>query len=158
KVWSKTDKFYVKQYEEETNLRCTVVVDVSNSMHYGRGALNKYNYGCTIGACLAYMLLRQQDAVGCITFDEDVRQIVPARSSHNHIDAVIRARAVSVPRDKTTTLRILQRVAENPPPGGMIVIAPALFGAREPLFRGLKMLRHARHDILVFHVLDEDEM
>ena len=64
KVWSKTDRFYIKQYEEETNLRCTLVVDVSESMHYGRGALNKYNYACTIAACLGYLLLRQQDAVG----------------------------------------------------------------------------------------------
>ena len=69
KVWSKTDRFYIKQYEEETNLRCTLVVDVSESMHYGRGPLNKYDYACTIAACLAYLLLRQQDSVGCITFD-----------------------------------------------------------------------------------------
>ena len=64
KVWSKTDRFYIKQYEAETNLRSTLVIDVSESMHYGRGALNKYNYACTIAACLAYLLLRQQDAVG----------------------------------------------------------------------------------------------
>src|SRR5215471_20870642 len=80
KVWSKTDRFYIKQYEEDTNLRSTLVVDVSESMHYGRGALNKYNYACTAAACLAYLLLRQQDSVGLVTFDSDVRQIVPARS------------------------------------------------------------------------------
>ena len=89
KVWSKTDRYYIKQYEAETNLRCHLLVDVSESMHYGRGALNKYAYGCTAGACLAYLLLRQQDAVGCITFDSDVRQIVPARSQMTHIDAVV---------------------------------------------------------------------
>ncbi len=71
KVWSKTDRFYIKQYEAETNLRCNLVVDVSESMHYGRGPLNKYEYACTVAACLAYLLLRQQDAVGCITFDDD---------------------------------------------------------------------------------------
>src|SRR6188474_2983275 len=70
KVWSKTDRFYVKQFEEETNLRATLVVDVSESMQYGRGDLNKYEYGCTIAACLAYLLLKQQDAVGVITFDD----------------------------------------------------------------------------------------
>src|SRR5436190_22626253 len=77
KVWSKTDRYYVKQYEEETNLRSTLVVDVSESMHYGRGPLNKYNYACTIAACLGYLLLRQQDAVGLIAFDDQVRQILP---------------------------------------------------------------------------------
>ena len=76
KVWSKTDRYYIKQFEEETNLRSTIVVDVSESMHYGRGALNKYNYACTVGACLAYLLLRQQDAAGVITFDDNVRHIV----------------------------------------------------------------------------------
>ena len=64
KVWSKTDRYYIKQFEAETNLRCHLVVDVSESMHYGQGALNKYEYGCTIAACLAYLLVRQQDAVG----------------------------------------------------------------------------------------------
>ncbi|HMF17295.1 MAG TPA: DUF58 domain-containing protein [Gemmataceae bacterium] len=158
KVWSKTDKFYIKQFEEETNLRCTLVVDVSNSMHYGRGALNKYNYGCTIAACLGYMLLRQQDAVGCITFDEEVRQIVPTRSQHTHIDAIIKAMDVSRPRDKTNIEKILRRVAENAPGRGMIVLVSDLLVDREDLFRGLEMLRHGRHDVLVFHVLDEDEM
>src|SRR5437660_12124548 len=77
KVWSKTDRYYIKQFEAETNLRAQVVVDVSESMHYGHGPLNKYNYACTIGACLAYLLLRQQDSVGMVTFDENVRQVLP---------------------------------------------------------------------------------
>src|SRR2546422_3126517 len=115
KVWSKTDKYYIKQFEEETNLRSHLVVDVSNSMHYGRGALNKYNYACTIAACLGYMLIRQQDAVGLITFDEDVRQIVPSRSQQNHIDSIVKAMDVSRPRDKTDVPRIMRRVAENLP-------------------------------------------
>jgi uncharacterized protein (DUF58 family) len=158
KVWSKTDKFYVKQYEEETNLRCTLVVDVSNSMHYGRGALNKYEYACTAAACLGYLLLRQQDAVGLMTFDEQVRQIVPARSQQVHIDALVKAMHTSRPRDKTDIEKILRRVAENAPARGMIVIVSDLLVDREPLFRGLEMLRHRRHDVLVFHVMDEDEL
>src|SRR6202040_3207571 len=91
KVWSKTDKFYIKQYEEETNLRSHIILDVSNSMHYGRGALNKYEYACTLASCLAYLLLRQQDAVGLMTFDENVREIVPTRSQQTHIDAIVKA-------------------------------------------------------------------
>jgi uncharacterized protein (DUF58 family) len=158
KVWSKTDKFYVKQFEEETNLRCTLVVDVSNSMHYGRGSLDKYNFGCTAAACLAYLLLRQQDAVGCVTFDEDVRHVVPARSQQNHLDAIIRAMDISKPRDKTNIEKVLHRVAEVAPSRGMVVVISDLLVDREPLFRGLQMLCHGRHDVLVFHVLDEDEI
>lgn len=158
KVWSKTDKFFVKQFEEETNLRCTLVVDVSNSMHYGRTALNKYEYGCTVAACLGYLLLRQQDSVGIITFDQDVRQIVPARSHHAHIDAICKAMHVSRPKDKTDIEKVLRRVADNAPMKGMVVIVSDLLVDREPLFRGLDMLRHGRHDVLLFHVLDADEL
>src|SRR5437588_480800 len=71
KVWSKTDKYYVKQFEEETNLRCTLVVDVSNSMRYGRGPLNKYEYGCTVAACLGYLLLRRHDVLVFHLLDQD---------------------------------------------------------------------------------------
>jgi uncharacterized protein (DUF58 family) len=158
KVWSKTDRFYIKQYEEETNLRSTLVVDVSESMHYGRGALNKYNYACTIAACLGYLLLRQQDAVGLMTFDDKVRQTVPARSPQTHIDALINALHVSKPRDKTDLDKIFRRVAETVSGRGMIVVVSDLLADREPLFRGLEMLRHRRHDVLVFHVLDDDEL
>src|SRR5581483_6301170 len=122
KVWSKTDRYYIKQYEAETNLRSTLVVDVSESMHYGRGALNKYNYACTVGACLSYLLLRQQDAVGAITFDADVRQIVPSRSQLTHIDALCNAMHVSKPREKTDIERILRRVTESMPQRSMIVL------------------------------------
>src|SRR5215471_3333585 len=132
KVWSKTDRFFIKQFEEETNLRCTLVVDVSESMHYGRGALNKYNYGCTIAACLSYLLLRQQDAVGCLTFDQDVRKIVPPRSQQRHIDAICNAMHVSKPQEKTDVEKILRRATETVASRGMIVIVSDLLVDREP--------------------------
>jgi uncharacterized protein (DUF58 family) len=165
KVWSKTDRFFIKQFEEETNLRSTLVVDVSESMHYGpkiggvrREGLNKYDYGCTIAACLGYLLLRQQDSVGLITFDNDVRQIVPPRSQQTHIDALVKAMDVSRPREKTDIEKILRRVTETISGRGMVIVISDLLVDREPLFRGLEMLCHRRHDILVFHVLDDDEL
>ena len=158
KVWSKTDRYYIKQFEAETNLRSHLVVDVSESMHYGRGALNKYNYGCTAAACLGYLLLRQQDSVGLISFDADVRQVVPPRAAQTHIDSLVRAMHVSKPQEKTDLERILRRVAETTPTKGLIVIISDLLADREPFFRGLEMLKHRRHDILIFHVLDEEEM
>src|ERR671934_276533 len=80
KVWAKQDRFYVKQYEEDTNLRCTLLVDVSASMRYGSGPLTKYEYGATAAVSLAWLLLRQQDAVGCVAFDAATRAAVPPRS------------------------------------------------------------------------------
>ncbi len=158
KVWSKTDRFYIKQYEAETNLRCNLVVDVSESMHYGRGALNKYEYACTAAACIAYLLLRQQDAVGCLTFDDKVRHILPSRSQMTHMDAIVSAMHTSKPRDKTDILGILRRVTESLPGRGMVVILSDFLVDREPLIKGLEMLAQRKHDILVFHILDEDEM
>jgi uncharacterized protein (DUF58 family) len=158
KVWSKTDRFYIKQFEEETNLRSNIVLDVSESMHYGRGPLNKYNYACTLAACLAYLQLRQQDSVGLVTFDSDVRQVVPPRSALTHIDALVKAMDVSRPREKTDIEKILRRVTETITSRGMIVLVSDLLVDRGPLFRGLEMLCHRRHDILVFHLLDDDEL
>ncbi len=158
KVWSKTDRYYIKQYEAETNLRCNLVVDVSESMHYGRGALNKYAYASTIAACLAYLLIRQQDTCGCVTYDSDVRQVVPSKSSQSQMDAIVKALHVSKPREKTDIERILRRVTETIPGRGMVVLVSDLLVDREALLRGLEMLCHRRHDILIFHVLDEDEM
>jgi uncharacterized protein (DUF58 family) len=158
KVWSKTDRFYIKQYEEETNLRCTIVLDVSESMHYGRGPLSKYEYACTIAACLAYLLIRQQDAVGLITFDDHVRQVVPVRGSLTQLDVLVRAMHTSKPRAKTDLEGILRRVAETVGSRGMIVLVSDLLTDRGPLFRGLEMLRHRKHDTLLFHVLDDDEL
>lgn len=158
KVWSKTDRLYIKQYEAETNLRCTLVVDVSESMQYGRGPLTKYEYGCTAAACLGYLLLRQQDSVGLISFDADVRQVVPPRAAQTHIDSLVRAMHVSKPKEKTDLEKILRRVAESTPTKGLIVIVSDLLADREPFFRGLEMLKHRRHDVLVFHVMDDDEV
>ena len=158
KVWSKTDRFYIKQYEEETNLRSNIIVDVSESMHYGRGALNKYSYACTIAACLGYLLLRQQDSVGLMAFDEQVRTVVPPRSQQTHIDALVQAMHASKPKAKTDLEKILRRVAETIGSRGMIILISDLLADREPFFRGLEMLRHRKHDVLVFHVMDEDEM
>lgn len=158
KVWAKADRYQIKQFEAETNLRATLVVDVSESMHYGRGALNKYNYGCTIAACLAYLIIRQQDSVGLVTFDQTVRQALPARSAQNHLEAIVQSLHVSRPKDKTDIQSVLMRVAETVPSRGMVILVSDFLVDREPLLKGLEMLRHRKHDVLMFHVLDDDEL
>src|SRR5687767_1115831 len=121
KVWAKQDRYYVKQFEEETNMRVSLLVDVSNSMRYGAGHLNKFEYASTIAASLAYLVLRQQDAVGCVSFDERTRITVPLRTKRNHLTDVIGALNVSDPQDKTNLLGVLRDVAESYPRRGMIV-------------------------------------
>lgn len=158
KVWAKQDRFYVKQFEEDTNLRCTLLVDASNSMRYGKGAMQKYEYGCTIAVSLAYLLLRQQDAVGCVAFDETTRITVPLRSKRNHLDSIIQALDISSPRNKTDVYQILRNVAESYPRRGLMVLISDLFADRQGLLKGLKLLRSRGHDVLLFHVLDDDEL
>ena len=158
KVWAKQDRLYVKQYEEDTNLRCTMLVDVSNSMVYGRGALNKYEYACTVVSSLAYLLLKQQDAVGCLAFDEKVRTRVPVRSKRNHINSIIQSLNVTEPQDKTEMYTILRAAAENLPRRGMIVLVSDLLADLEGTIKGLKLLRQRGHDVLVFHIMDDDEL
>lgn len=158
KVWSKTDKYYVKLYEEDTNLRTTLVVDLSESMQFGSGAMTKYDYGCTMAAALAYLLLRQQDSVGLVSFDDKVRSVVPARSKKNHLHAILTALAAEKPAKKTDIFDILRQVAEQEARKGMVVIISDLFADREGLFRGLQMLRHRGHDVLILHVLDDEEL
>jgi len=158
KVWSRTDRYVVKQFEAETNLRCTLIIDASASMQFSSGGMTKYDYAATIAACLAYLLLRQQDAVGLVTFDSSVRRLIPARSQQKHLDALIQALEVSQPREKTDLEAILRRVTESDPTRGMVVLISDLLTPREPLFRGLDLLCQRRHDLLVFHVLDPAEL
>lgn len=158
KVWSKTDKYYIKQYEEDTNLRTTLLVDLSESMQFGSGAMTKFDYGCTVAAAISYLLLRQQDAVGMVTFDEGIRTRVPFRSKRNHLHAILAALDSGNPERKTDMLEILRRTAEERVQRGMVVIISDLFVPREGLFRGLQMLRHRGHDVLIFHILDDQEL
>ncbi len=158
KVWAKQDRYYVKQFEEDTNLRCALLCDVSNSMRYGRGAMNKYEYACTIAVSLAYLLLRQQDAVGCVAFDDSARMTVPMRTKRNHLDSIIQALERSSPRDKTGMYPVLRHAAESYPRRGLMVLVSDLLVPREGLFRGLRLLRSRGHDVMVFHVLDDDEL
>ncbi len=158
KVWSKTDKYYIKLYEEDTNLRTTLVVDLSESMLFGSGGTTKYEYACTMAAALAYLLLRQQDSVGLVSFDNQVRSMVPSRSKRNHLHSILTALAAEDPQKKTDIFGILQQVAEQESRKGMVVIISDLFAEREGLFRGLQMLRHRGHDVLILHVMDDEEL
>lgn len=158
KVWAKQDRYYVKQFEEDTNLRATLLVDVSASMQYGRGPLTKFDYAATVATSLAYLLLRQQDAVGCVTFDADVRTVVPQRSKRNHLDSIVQALTRVTPANKTDLKPILTQVAETYPRRGLMILISDLLAERDTLFKGLRLLRQRGHDVLVLHVMDDDEL
>lgn len=158
KVWARQDRLYVKQFEEDTNLRCLLMLDVSNSMQYGNGPLNKYEYASTVAATLAHWILKQQDAVGMIAFDAAARMRVPISSRRNQLQTIVEGMNVSTPRDKTDLAALLRRVAEDYPKRGMVILVSDMFGDVESTLRGLRWLRQRGHDVMVFQILDDEEL
>ena len=158
KMWSKTDKYYLKQYEEDTNLRTTLVVDASESMQFGSGTTTKFDYGCVIAASLAYLLLKQQDAVGMVVFDEAIRTQIPPRTQRSQLNLLLSTLDVQNPARKSDLYGVLKKIADAQSQRGLIILISDLFTPREPLFRGLKLLRFRGHEIMILHVLDDEEL
>jgi uncharacterized protein (DUF58 family) len=164
KVWGRQDRLYVKEFEEETNLRLTLLVDGSASMDYvrqaqgGTPALGKFDYAATLAASLAWLALSHGDAVGCAMFDDRVRASVPARTKRSHLSSVVEV--LETPRGGRTTafLPVLRSLAETLPRRGMVAIVSDLLGDRDGVFQGLQFLRKRGHDLLVLHVLDDEEL
>ncbi|MDO4551242.1 MAG: DUF58 domain-containing protein [Planctomycetia bacterium] len=172
KIWGKQDKLYVKQFQEDTNLRATLLIDSSESMCYERLApaenkkakssftpgMSKYEYAATLAVSLAYLLLKQQDSVGAVRFDEKIRQIIPQRTRQNHLNSLIQTLDIETPSEKTDMEPILRTAAETFPNRGMMILFSDLLVPREGFWNGLKALRSHRHDVIVFHILDDDEL
>ncbi len=158
KVWSKTDRYYLKLYEEETNLRTTILVDASESMQFGSKSETKYDFAASIAAALTYLLLRQQDAVSLALFDESIRSRAPSRSSIGHLGAILSVLAIDQPRQKTDMLGTLKIIADEKSQKGMVILISDFFTDREDLFKGLRLLRKRGHDVMLFHVLDDEEL
>jgi uncharacterized protein (DUF58 family) len=160
KVFARTDRYYVKQYEEETNLHANVLLDQSESMLYRgrRAAASKYEYGATIAAGLAFVLQRQQDAMGLYLFDDQVRRKVPPSAHPSQVGNLTRAMAeVELRGESPEAAPILHQVAEEMSRRGVIFIISDFFMPRAGLVDGIRHLRHRRHQVVVFHVLDPDE-
>lgn len=160
KVFGRTDKFYLKQFEEETNLVCSLVLDTSESMGYRSPAapMSKLDYARCIAAALAYLVLRQQDSVGLVTFDREVRASLRASSNPSQWEPLIRVMEESSPREKTAAGAIFHDLAERIRRRGIVVVLSDLFDDVDAMLAGLKHFRHRRHEVIVFHVLDPAEL
>ena len=158
KVWGRQDRLHVKEFEEETNLRLALVVDGSASMDYKSGALSKFEYAATLASSLAWLALSHGDAAGCALFDDKVRAAVPARTKRTQLASVIEV--LETPRAGRTTafLPVLRGLAETLPRRGLVVIVTDLLGDRDGVFQGMQLLRKRGHDIVLLHVMDDDEL
>jgi uncharacterized protein (DUF58 family) len=160
KVFGKTDKFYLKQYEAETNLVCQLLLDVSESMRYqsAAAALSKLEYAQAAAASLAYLVLHQQDSAGLVTFDNQIRALVRPSSNPSHLKQLLHVMDSTKPERKTQTGPIFHDLAERFTKRGVVVVLSDLFDNVPAMMAGLKHLRHRRHEVIVFHVLDPAEL
>ena len=159
KVWSKTDKYYLKQYEEETNLLTYLLLDTSESMGYAsEGNVSKLQYAQYIAAALGYMVLRQQDSVGIALFDDAVRRMVRPSGQASHLKELLKVMDVTPAREKSDLGVVFHDLAERFKKRGVVVVLSDLFDEVPRILTGLKHLRHRRHEVIVFHILDPAEV
>jgi uncharacterized protein (DUF58 family) len=158
-VYAKTDRYYIKKYQAETNITGYLLMDLSESMAYTyRQELTKFDYSICLAAALSYLMVHQQDPVGLVTFDEQIRNSLPARSRRSQLANILALLSQSKPRGQTDIAKNLQRVASMIRHRSLLMIFSDLLTDSEPVISALRMLRHAGHDIILFHVLDEAEV
>jgi uncharacterized protein (DUF58 family) len=159
KVYAKSDRLYVKQFEDETNLRAHIVLDHSASMGYRseEAPVSKLDYCRSLAAALAYLLMSQQDAVGIATFAETIDGIVPPRATSSHLETVLREMDRVGAGQRTALGPILHELAERVKRRGLVLLFSDLFAEPDEVLSGLKHFRHRRHEIIVYHVLDPAE-
>ena len=160
KVFGRTDKVYLKQYEDETNLICYLVLDVSESMTYkGReAAMSKLQYAQCVAAALGWLVLKQQDAVGLSTFDNQIRAMIRPAGNPSHLEQILHVMEAVVPGKKTAAGPIFHELAQRLTKRGVVIVLSDLFDDVESLAAGLKHFRHRRHDVVLLHVLDPAEL
>jgi uncharacterized protein (DUF58 family) len=166
KVYSRTGRFYLKQYEEETNLALWLLVDASESMRYSSGPrrsdgepeVNKYDYACMAAAALAYLTLHQQDSVGLVTYDHAVRHFLRPASQPSHLKQIVTLLNKGAGTERTSLAPIFHDLAERIPRRGIVVVLSDCFDETSDILSGLQHLRHKRHEVIVFHVMDRAEL
>jgi uncharacterized protein (DUF58 family) len=157
-VYARSDRHYVKKYEEDTNLDCHILLDVSRSMGYGSGSVTKLEYASFLTASLAYLMHRQRDAVGMMAFDERIVEVLPARARPGHLHAILVALERLRPGDRTDVSKPLRALAEALVKRGMVILISDLFDEPARVIEGLKHFRFKGTDVIVFHVMDRAEL
>ena len=158
-LYAKTDKYYVKKFEAETNISGMLVMDCSESMGYTyRQELSKFDYGVCLAAALAYMMISQQDPVGLITFQETIKNSLPPRSKRNHLCHLLTLLAKLEPQGKTDLSRSLNQLGSMLRTRTLVMVFSDLLDDTEAVFNSLYRMRHGGHDVILFHIMDEAEV
>lgn len=159
KAYGKTDRMYVKRYEEETNLKSYLLLDVSGSMAYqSGGAMSKFRYAASLSAALCYLMLRQRDAVGLMLFSDRIGTYVPPRSVSSHLRVLLKEIDAVRPEADTAMAPTFHDLAERISRRGLVIVFSDLLDDPEKTMMGLRHFRHRGHEVVVFHVLDPREL
>ncbi len=160
KAYGKFDKYYVKQFEQETNLRCYLVVDASGSMGWkgAEGGLTKLEYASSLAASLAYLLVRQADAAGLVLCGDRVVRAIPPAASAGHLVPLLDALSGAVPAGQTRLGAAVDWIVEHAPRRAAVVVLTDLFDQDERALKRLAQLRRRKHEVTLFHVLDPAEL
>lgn len=161
KLFGKTDRLYIRQYEDETNLSCTIALDQSGSMSYAGSRSNgtsKHQFAVRLAACLAYMLVNQQDAVGLATFDSKIRTFIPPRSRPSHLRTLFGGLADSKPGNDTDLSTVLQSLLKHCKPRGLVFLISDCFGDVQAIVKSLAVLRSNHQEIVAMQIWDDDEI
>src|SRR6202795_3811951 len=159
KVYGRTGKFFLKQYEEETNLVCWILLDISESMRYGsKEGMTKYDYACLAAASLAYLVLHQADSVGFVTFDSQVRSFIKPSSHPSHLKEMITFINQGAGREKSHMAPLFHDLAERVNRRALIFLLSDMFDEVPGILAGLRHLRHKRHEGILWHILDGAEL
>lgn len=158
-AWGRTDRYFIKQYEQETNLRAYLLLDTSASMGFQHSApVTKLAFGCFLAACLGYLMTRQQDTVGLITFDDDVRTHLPPGSSPAHMDRLFKQLESTRPSRRTAMAPVFHRLADRLAKRSLVVILSDLYDEPASIGSALQHFVHKRHQVLLLHLLDPAEV
>jgi uncharacterized protein (DUF58 family) len=158
KVLGRTDRYYIKQYEQETNYVAYLLLDGSESMRYGSGPITKLHYGKMMAACLAYLVLHQRDAVALGIFDTVVRDYAPRSDNKDTIHRILTRLAAFDPKERTRIAAVLHDLAHQIRRKGVIVVISDFFDDEEEILEGIQHLRFGGHEVIVFHLMDPYEL
>ena len=158
KLYGKTNRLYVKRYEEETNLRAHLILDTSKSMSYTSNKVSKLDYGSYLLAALSYLMISQQDAAGVVLFDEKIRSFIPPKSTPSHLNTLLNILDAPKPGNDTKIESVLHQMAERINKRGLVIIISDLLDDPKNVFKGLKHFRHRKQEVILFHILDRNEL
>jgi len=158
KVYGKTNRFYIKQFEEETNLKSYLLLDSSGSMGYSSTGVTKLEYASYLAAALSYLMIEQRDAVGLVTFDKKIQKYLPPRSMKSYLPQILRELERAQCSEVTDVAGTFHEMAERIHRRGLIIVLSDLYDEPENVMSGLKHFRHKKHEVIVFHILDPIEI